>query len=420
MFKHKTTYWWVSYDDYWAYWWWGAYTPSYDWWKIGSLYIDKEKIIDFKNKAKEKFRENYIPLNLSVNWSNTYMSKWNKFNINFSNSWFSKYNSDGWIEKLMDVYNKIPINANDIWSMYGSYYLNQNPNQTNAIFKDSFEYVKGNVYWWSSSDMLKDISDYFEWRITAEQLMWKIPEDIQKSLSKKISKEINEDWSMKSYSDIWIENKLCDYKLSDKFLKLIKSKIVIQDIVDTETSINKWKKLNKAYIEWRDWKPLKFKTVTKPKKKKILFLLDCSGSMSKADREDSPAYAAVSFLDAVLKSNIFNVTHIYYHSDNWYWDVKAKFLKKWAFWCYWWGEWFEIVDTNIPKEHVAQADYVVTLTDLCIWESAEKWLANFLSHSKKSLILSFKEEWTLQWLNVRTIPEDDRPKMINNLLTILS
>ncbi len=401
---------------YWWGWWWSGWWWGFDWGSWWSMLKDKQKISDFKEMVSNRFYENYIPINLSVNGDADYAIKWNKLTINFSNKSI-KY-KEGKIDEIINAYYKVPIGWWHLWNMFYSSYISQNENQIYSKFKDAYKQVRAQ-FWDSFSNYIQYVKDYFEWRITQEEIEAKVPEWIKERVEKEISLEINEDGSMSSYDDVWHKRELRDLKLSNSFLKLIKSKIHITDIVDKEITINKWKKINKWYIDWRDWKPLVHTTVREKVKKKIFFLVDCSGSMDYSSNAWTPMYWAVSFLDAVLKSNIFDVTSIYYHSSNWCMDVLWKLKKEKPFSLTWWWEWFECVDLNIPKNKLAWVDYVICLTDLLIWEEAQQWLYDFLSKWKKHLVISFWQAGSLKWMNVKTISPQNPIEIVNKLLTIL-
>jgi len=405
-------------DDNWWYgssWWWSTWWTKFDWWSWWWWFNDKQKIIDFKEKVQKKCLENYIPAVVSVNWDSRYVTKNNKLYINFSNSSVNDW--DEQIDRIINGYEKVPYWWSLVWNMIYSLYVSQNTNEAHRQYQKAFEMFSKNIWW--DSKTLSLVNQYFSWAIWPEKLLEKFSQSELDAIEKEISKDINEDGSMKSYDNIWRYRNLRDFTLADRFLKLIKSKIHIENIVDKEPSIRKWKRINRLFIEWRDYKPLVNKQVSVKQKKKILFLVDCSGSMWDASSTSDSAHRAVSFLHAIIKADLFDVTNIFFHSSWGYWDVKKEFIKQPHSRCWWW-EWFERVWVNIWPEKLRWIDYVVTLTDLDIWESAQKWLYEFLSKGKKHLVLSFDYKWDLNWMNVRTIPEDNPEIMVQSLLTILN
>lgn len=417
-------YWYNSYSwkqekakDNWWWNWWSSFSYWSDYFsKYTSWFADKEKIREYKQKIKDICKKEFIPLQIYTWVNTTWIAKQKKMILSISDNDFSKLNNDDKINSIPNIYNKIPYNAWYIWNKIStSHMLWKN------IIPDWISKV-------SNEDTLLNIDLYFDWTISKERLFDIFDLDALDKFEKEqeIQTKINEDWTMVSYDNIWKEDLLSNLTLSKQFSKLIKSKIHVRDLTNKDSSLRKWKRINRDFILWTSYKPLITKDIIKRNKKNLFFIVDCSWSMWDAKMYAWchysypywwPAYMSVSFLDALLKTDLFNINYIYFHSSWWYGNVIKKF-KKTPFSCCWWWEWFERIDTNLDHSELQWIDYVITLTDLNIDQASEKWLYNFLSKWKKHLTLSFERKWTLKWANVRTIksPHD----IVNSLITLLS
>lgn len=437
--ENETTYytWWWWRTDWWNALWWDDFWlsskkkktsynyfsdySSFDWSSFWDSFEQKQKINDFKEDIKKSFSEKYVACNPYVWYWPTQISKKNKVFLNINKDNFKHYNTKNIKNKIINWYDKIPLSWWLIWNLIYSAYINGKKYiwDTASYFWNSFEIFDNEVWWWDYNKTIDIINDFFDWKIDYTELMKNISEDNLKRIEEEMQQAgINPDWTMKSNQNIWSKTTLSNYSLSNKFQKLIKSKINISDIVKKESSLRKWKRLNRLFLEKRDYKPLINKQVTQKVKKKIFFIVDCSWSMWSLNYESSAAYPVVSFLDALIKTNLFDITKIIYHSDSGYWDVKNDFLIEPHFrtWCW---EWFEDISTNLDPLDLVWVDYIVTLTDLCIWSQAQDWLYNYLKQWKKHLVLSFERSWDINWMNVKTIDKDKPEQIIDSLLTIL-
>lgn len=407
----------TTYSSWWSWWnsfnYWASYFSSF-----ASWFADKEKIRKLKESISKKAIENFIPVNVNISGQTSSISKRFKFLIDIANSDVSKYTDDV-VDKIPNAFNKTPYNASPVWNLILKNHL-YNDAEIKKFTDDYPWFKKASDEYFAWVDGAWNMLSWVELQQKLEEAMGKLDQWKVRAYEKKETEQrkINEDGTMKSFSEIWDERKLQDKTLSNKFLALIKSKIHISDLTEKEESISKWKRINRNYVTGTSYKPLVNKQTHKKSKKKLFFIVDCSGSMWDVNSiRRSPSHMSVSFLDALNKSDIFEIPYIYFHSDTWFGNVAKKFARE-PFGCEWWCEWFENIDINLNPAELSECDYVITLTDLDIWTSAQQWLYDFLKKSKKHLIISFNRSWDLNWMNVRTVKEPHQ--IVNSLLTILN
>ncbi len=188
-----------------------------------------------------------------------------------------------------------------------------------------------------------------------------------------------------------------------------------QDKYVKRPHISKGKRINKWFIQQTDYRALRTKEKVLNQKKKLLILLDGSGSM-----HGDPFKIGSNFIAEIVKLNIFDVD-IYHTNDQRV--IKAnKAMDQWISWESKWqflddsggSEWFEYLTTrlgNIPRDE----DYVLIVTDMQVPRDAEANLKSFIG-SKKHLILSFESPWTFK-CNVRLVKKyEDMMNVIGTLL----
>lgn len=395
---------------------WGytPYTPpeTYNYWgdyegffkSYEATYASAEKRRKFKTAVQERAAETYNPIEVRVNQSATSFFKRQRMTVNINEKDLNKYNKKDIINKIVDMYDKIPYNSDIIDNAIIQY----------ATIKSSefWKYLKeGKV----QSDVQTAIEEYDNWTITYAQLR-----DNFRPLTPKEKQEIGAmsdnvykwGWSVGTYV------KFSDKSTYSKNLKIIQSRVVLRDTILFEESYRKGKRINRNFVTWNSLKALVWKTVESQKKKKIFFILDCSWSMGGGNNIDDPSHKAISFAAAVVNSWKFDCDHVIYHSS-WGWENCAPRIKKWDLFNLSWGsEWFEHVDDNLNREWLQWVDYIVALTDLQICSQAEQGLADYLKKGKRHLIMSFAGAWTLKGMNVRCIKKTS--DMINSLVTLCS
>lgn len=189
---------------------------------------------------------------------------------------------------------------------------------------------------------------------------------------------------------------------------------VEKDNVFKVANLTKWKRINNSFVQWIDYKPLKYKEKPDNKnKKKLLFIIDISWSMCW-----KPYKNALWFTKSTIDTWIFDVT-VYTTNCLKVDNITDNFNFNWNTWLFecpnsW--DWFEYLNDRMLDEKTDK-DYIVVLTDMRVWEFAEREIKEYLS-SKKHLILSFADEPTFPELNCRLVKDiKDMKRVISTLFS---
>lgn len=416
--------WWWDDDDYGYKWGWyysqPKYKSSYGWgkqsyWSDYSWYFDKwassfassEEKREFKNSLKTKSLEKMTPIDVRVSSNDTSFIKRRRMNVNIKESDISLYKWDDKVSKIVELYDKIPFNSDLI---------------DDGIIK----YLVGWVLWVAQfadkdkikkpEDILPLIKQYDNGAMTYSELRSYFRPLTKKEKDSELFAPSSNQW--KWWGVVWDYVPIDDQELYKKNLRIIQSRIKLRDTILHEESMRKGKRINRNFITWSSLKPLINRSVQSQRKKKIFFILDCSGSMQSGCLARDPSHKAISFAAACVNSWVFDCSHVIYHSDGWWENVHKRIVKGEIFNYYGGCEWFEQIDDNLNKEWLQWVDYIVVLTDLCIGSSAEQGLADYLHKGWKHMIMSFKNKGTIKGINVRTIEKSS--DMINALVTLTS
>lgn len=398
MAKKKNPY---SYSYGYGYWYTG-YNNSY-WGDIYSRYSSRfasgEEKRKFKKTVKEKARARYLPVEVYV-WTNNEFFKKAKMSIRVNQSDMKSLESK--IDTILDAFDKFSYKSDIADSEAFKLFLWLD----NVVVKFISDNAPGTVSY--------IIQGYFNWKIWYEQYRSIFD---QKKINEKWN-GVKSSWLYAWWGEVWKHVSLSNSMYS-KNLRIIQSKISIRDDVYFEENLRKGKRINRNFLTGSSYKPLMSKTVESKKNKKIMFIVDCSGSMDCKNVEKNHIYdLAWCFVAASVNAWIFDCEQVILHSS-WGWENVAPKYKKWQLFTYCWTtEWFEHLEDNLDPKWAKEADYVILITDLDIWVSAEEWVYSYLKNCKKHMVLSFAQAWTLQWMNVRKVskPHD----MINALVSIVS
>lgn len=210
--------------------------------------------------------------------------------------------------------------------------------------------------------------------------------------------------------------------LWEKFAKIIKSKFYFPDKILREPHKCKGSRINRQYLYWISDKPVVWKHSEKSKKKRILIVIDGSGSMDTcwADEFKNIRNSAISssFAYWIINSDVFDVTATVIHSTQWWCNINNE-LKSWKVrYCNTGAEWFEKIDKTIPKDWARDSEYVLFLTDMDISDTARECMRDYLKSSGKHMILSFYKWGDLAWLNVKVVT--DMKWMIDGVARLLA
>lgn len=383
----------------------GGYTQySYDssWFsKYQSSFDSSKDKREFKKEIHDIARDKFLPTNVKITTAKTSFLKKRKLEVNINQNELGKFK--GKESKLMDLYDKLPYNSDVIDSESLKYFITGDIGDLEKFVVDG----AGNV--------LNEIKEYFGGTISYDQYRKKFKPIEHKAppKGKKAIAEAEFEWGW----NMGTEHKLCDEVMYKKVLHSIRSKISLRSTINTEASLRKGSRINRGFIDGTSYKPLMTRTTDIVRKKKIMFIVDCSGSMWYPLSNEDPSYKALSFVGGVVNSGKFDVDHVILHSSSG-WRNVAKPFKRWELFTHSGGwEGFESVDDNLSRDMVSGVDYIVTLTDLCIDEGSQQGLYDYLKKGKKHLVLSFQEGGDIKGMHVRKIEE--MSDMINGLVTIV-
>lgn len=178
--------------------------------------------------------------------------------------------------------------------------------------------------------------------------------------------------------------------------------------------ISRGKRINKGFIQKTDYRALRTKEKIKVKKKKLLVILDASGSMSR-----EPYTYGVNFISELVKLDMFDV-ETYHTTDSRVTNATIA-MKNYTtgksnnrFLATEDSEGFELLTMRLNSLS-RDEDYVLVITDMLVPDDAEQNLKSFIG-GKKHLILSFKEKGKFG-CNVRLVKKYE--DMMNVVTTLL-
>lgn len=387
---------------------WNDYSNYFSKWE--DYYKDAEKRRKYKKDVNDYALESYTPIDVRVwVWSSPSIFKRNRMTIDIPESMLSEFSSQAKVKKIVDLYDKIPYNSDLIDSFIVEQIVTWKRNSTlkNFVNPDKVKSdtdivnIDNAIMWYD-----KGTTTYAELRTWFRALT-----SIEKSELFANSDNMWYGW--------WKVGNRINFEHRDTYnknLRIIQSKIKLVDKIDVEENFRKGKRINRNFINWSSIKPLMSKTVNAKKKKKIMFIIDCSGSMNSWNSSTDPSHKAISFAAACVNSWIFNVEQVIYHSSSWWQNCIREIQKGELFNLYGWSEGFERIDDNLNTEWIKSCDYAVALTDLDIWTSAQQGLYDYLHKAKKHMVLSFDRSWTIKGMAVRTV--DSPQTMINALVSL--
>lgn len=387
---------------------WNDYSSYFNKW--ADYYKIAEKRRTYKKDVNDYALESYTPVDVRVwNSNSTSIFKRNRMTIDIPESRLSEFSSKEKVKKIVDLYDKIPYNSDLIdsfiveqivtWKRAKNLPSFVNPDKVKS--SSDIVYIDNAIRWYD-----KGTTTYAELRTWFRALT-----SIEKS-----EQFADSDNMWYGWENVWTRINFTDRDTYNRNLRIIQSKIKLVDTIDVEESFRKGKRINRNFINWSSIKPLMSKTVNAKKKKKIMFIIDCSGSMDSGSSSTDPSHKAISFAAAAVNSWIFDVQQVIYHSSSGWQNCIREIQKGELFNLYGWSEGFERIDDNLNSEWVKSCDYAVCLTDLCIDSSAQQGLYDYLHKAKKHMVLSFQNSWTIKGMTVRTV--DSPQTMINALVSL--
>lgn len=383
---------------------WGWYSSYYD--SYLSQFASTEERRKFKKKVKDISTENFVPIDIRTWFGATEFFKRRRLTININEKEISKY--VGKEKEIVDIYDKLPYNSDYIDNIVAIEMLRKDDESLKKIWE-----FKQKDASFDAPHMRDMIDNYKNWKETYANV---------RAMFRKLTPKESELfapswWWFNGTGKVGNMVKFSSKGLYLKNIRIIQSRIKLRDYTLHEESLRKGKRINRNFINGSSYKPLVSKTTLSQKRKKLFFILDCSGSMGSGNNVTDPSYQAISFAAAAVNSWLFDCDHVIYHSSSG-WANVIKDIKKWDLYnLAWWSEGFEHLPDNLDKQWLAWVDYIVALTDLCIWSDAEQGLHDYLKSWRKHMVLSFQNKWTLKWMNVRTIKKTS--DMLNALVTLV-
>ena len=378
--------------------WSGGWRDWYSYWDANaSFWADAEKKRELKEKIKVAAAKEFIPCDVNISNIDKFTNFWKqkRVRLQIKPDDVSRLNSNEKVEKMVRFMDKLPYNSDWIDWLIMKRYVDKN--MDSEEFNDSLLDPSQE----SKVDWL--IEDYVNDKVTHN--------DLRKYFRQVTSEEKKANpfgksegwykwgWKVGGFDPIDNEERY------NKMLRVIQSRIRPRAHISWEENLRKWKRINRNYINWSSYKPLISKDVLQPRKKKLMIVYDCSGSMGYINSEWNAAYNAAPFIAAMVNSWVFDIEHVVYHSNSWWEDVAKKLKKGEVFHYVWSSEWFEHIDDNLPEQWSRWVDYIIAITDLQIWTSAQQWLYDYLSKCNKHMVLSFLSKWDLKWMNVRQVTD---------------
>lgn len=391
-----------------SYGWWGNYSST-SWGKTTYNYDSIEEQLKRKKKIEKSLddfkRENNIIAKTYINAETNVTRKAGMYTLSIDNSpeW---RNGLALLKKWVDVWKRLPssrkvlANAPLFSTLINCFTKNELP----KLFQNTTLSTQ-----WAA------------WAAKAQELMEMIATTLGKSvitdpevdaliaaIPEKIKEELEEhSWHgwVSSLVDSWKEIKPINKPLkitkpTDKFLKF--------------PHLVKGKRINRGFINNTDYRPLRRKEPILVNRKKLLILLDGSGSMSWR-----PYHLGVNFIGELIKLDMFDidvyqttsvrVTNVNITMKRWLdGSSKNKFIDLSG------SEWFDML-TNRMSGLNRDEDYVLVITDMDVPSDAESNLKAFIGN-KKHLILSFNNKWTFG-MNVRVVKKYlDMANVVTTLL----
>ena len=376
------------------------YSPAKSWWdwdtkswgKSTWNYDSIEERIKRKKKietALDEFKKHNNIIAKTYIWADTSLvRKRGMYAVSVDNT--DKYKEHiSFLQTSIDVWKKLPssdkVRANQwlLWEIISAYWQWKVESlfRWTQLFKD-----------WNIDEIVR-LTDLVKSTLGAPSINDEAVDFLLNAIPEQIKKEINEQiWHG------WISSKVHRWKK----IKSIKkpAKLTEQPTKFLKfPHLVKWKRINKAFIQQTDYRALKTKEKIVIKKKKLLILLDWSGSM-----DWEPYTNSINFIGSLMDANVFDVSVIHTTSSQ-VTDV-THHLKKWTSWATdrfidtTGSEWFELLTDRLAII-TRDEDYVIVLTDMCVPYNAEENLKAFIG-TKKHLVLSFESKWSFKW-NVRMV-----------------
>lgn len=364
--KSKFSSWYSYYQNIWK---------GFDWSHIAVNASNKEDIINFKDKVKKAADKFFLPVKINVSGIYTKLDTfflW-KYVINVPTSEMDSIN----INKLIKAIQMLPERSHEIHSFWVRAYV------TNKLsWYDT--YCTEDLPWF-----LENNDNYFSWKLSFDEYSKHFV--ARESLpSGKYGNGWWSAWLFFGGDEVWHLRILDDLTNYTTALKKIGKKLIKQTARYYEESLRKGNRINPKFITGQSVAPLlKRTTLGNGWIPRVMVIVDCSGSMGWGTSLTDRSNMSASFAAALNNSGIANVSHIVYHSDSGWVDVKKKADKGEIAVMTGGGDGFQYMDDNLPSEWVKDVEYVLVLTDLEYDETNQWGLLEYVKRAPAHLILTF-------------------------------
>lgn len=349
---------------------------GFDWGTLSKSATNKAEIDTFKAKVKLEADKYFLPIRINVSGIYQHLeafSVW-KYVVNVPTDRINSID----VPLLIKAIQKLPERSHAIHSFWVRAYVTWNNNWYKMFCPTQSEkwFLIKNTQYFEGKLSFAEYSKYFV-----------APETLP---SGKYGNGGYSAWLFHwgdEVGSLHILDNLHNYK---EALKLIGKRLVKQEAKYFEENMRKGSRINPKYITWQSQAPLlKRTTLGSWGIPRVMVVVDCSGSMGSWHWSDDRSNLSASFAAALNNSWVADVTHIVYHSDSGWVDMKKK-ADKWeiAVMC-WGGDGFQYMDDNLPSEWVKDCEYVLVLTDLEYWANNQWWLLEYVKRAPAHLILSF-------------------------------
>lgn len=368
----------------------GTTYGAFDWASVYSQSSSRDEIRKMKEKLSEVCNKKYIPIKVMCSnmYTDTTFWRMNRVVLNTNPETLKRWlDSKELTARLVLALSKLPVNSHMIHSRWAMSYIEQKP-----------FYIAG--FLWGNNMRAYDdyIVPYFEWSKPYEEVIRQFMNPDESELHPNVwGRSAGEFSGGMEVGNLQVLDDNSTYKAA---LKMLGKKFVKQSRAEYTESIRGGSRINPNYLNKTSYKPLLVKSIAQAKVPKVMFILDCSGSMGNANGySKNPSHQSVSFMAAMINGGVCEATHAVYHSDRGWRDMAPRIKKGELTYYGGSGDGFDYIDDNLPSDWVKWVDYVIALTDLEYEENAQWGLLDYLKRAPAHLVLSFKNTPKVDWIN---------------------
>lgn len=342
---------------------------------------DKKKIKKLKKELSDMSLARHMPVNIRVTpYGNWWIFRLRKYTVDIKSAELKKIKAFTF-SKFLDMLSMLPPNSHRTHASW-----------IKAIILNDKYVLSNNLS--NETTSFEAVKDYFQGRIPYDTVM------------KMFSYPAEHVSSGGGFSDGQYQGwkyvghivPVTDMTLYEEALKSFRKRFLKDAVKVTTPSMRSWTRLNRGYVNGTDYRPLSHTTRTASKLKKVLVIVDSSGSMSGTIGEKSS-----SFIAALTNSNVVNVSHVLLHSSEWFEDTVAQVKKGNIFYYSGGSEGFQHLYDNTPTEWIREADCVIIITDMNYDSHAEEGILDVTKEAKSSLVLSFGQKGTVGGFDVKLV-----------------